>query len=239
MTCLQFAIGAANDLADAEADAGRPHKPIPNGLVGPGTATAVVVVAAGAGLLLAAPSGAPLVGLALAVLAIGLAYDLRLKGTPLAWLPWAVGIPLLPVYGWLGGSGVLPPVFLLLVPVAALEGALLALANGLADLEHDRAAGLDGAALRLGAGRTARLVLVGQVGVAVVAPASLVAAGAGPGWALAAGLAALVPIGGAAWAARRGGGDRSSAQRGWEVQAGGAAVLAGLWLAGMAVAGAL
>jgi 4-hydroxybenzoate polyprenyltransferase len=51
MLGLQFAIGAANDLADASRDrVGRPDKPIPAGLVNPDHATAVLLVASFAGL---------------------------------------------------------------------------------------------------------------------------------------------------------------------------------------------
>ena len=39
------------------------------------------------------------------VLAIGYGYDLRFKGTAWSWLPFAVGIPLLPVFGWVGATG--------------------------------------------------------------------------------------------------------------------------------------
>ena len=41
-----------------------------------------------------------------AILGVGLLYDLRLRGTALSWFPFAVGIPLLPVYAWLGATGI-------------------------------------------------------------------------------------------------------------------------------------
>ena len=52
------------------------------------------------------------------VLAIGYGYDLAFKGTAWSWLPFAVGIPLLPVFGWLGATGGLPASFAVLLPVA-------------------------------------------------------------------------------------------------------------------------
>ena len=112
MTALQASIGTLNDLVDAPRDAGhKPGKPIPAGLV-PGAAARVVVVAtAGLGLALSAPSGGSTVALAALVLAIGYAYDLAFKGTAWSWLPFAVGIPLLPVFGWLGATGTLPASF--------------------------------------------------------------------------------------------------------------------------------
>ena len=38
------------------------------------------------------------------------------EGTAWSWLPFAVGIPILPVYGWLGATGSLPGLFHRLVP---------------------------------------------------------------------------------------------------------------------------
>ena len=75
------------------------------------------------------------------MIAIGLAYDLRLKGTAWSWLPFAIGIPILPVFGWVGATGSLPPAFVVLVPAAVAAGAALAIGNALVDVERDRAAG--------------------------------------------------------------------------------------------------
>ena len=151
MTLLQFAIGTVNDLVDAPRDAGhKPGKPIPAGLVTVRGARVVAVGSAVAGLVLAFVGGPWLVALAAVVLAIGLAYDLWAKGTTLSWLPFALGIPLLPVYGWYGATGSLPELFLVLVPAAANAGAALAVANAMVDTERDEAAGVRSIALALG-----------------------------------------------------------------------------------------
>ena len=122
MTLLQFTIGTVNDLEDARADAGRkPGKPIPSRSVRPTEARVIAVAAAAGGLALAAVSPVMIL-LAVVVLGIGLAYDLFAKGTAASWVPFAVGIPILPVYGWLGATGSLPDLFRLLVPVAAVGG---------------------------------------------------------------------------------------------------------------------
>ena len=143
MTALQASIGALNDVVDAPRDRGlKPGKPIPAGLVSPGSAWAVVVVAAALGVGLSIPSGAATVGLAVVVLAIGYGYDLVFKGTAWSWLPFAIGIPLLPVFGWLGTTGGLPDSFAILLPVAVIAGAALAIANARADAERDTAAGV-------------------------------------------------------------------------------------------------
>ena len=49
---------------------------------------------------------------------LGYGYDLVAKGTAWSWLPFAIGIPLLPAYGWLGAAGDVPASFLALLPMA-------------------------------------------------------------------------------------------------------------------------
>ncbi len=170
MTSLQASIGSLNDVVDAPRDVGRtPAKPIPGGLVSLRAAWLTVAVAAVLGVGLSVPSGAPTTGLAVVVLAIGYAYDLGFKGTAWSWLPFAVGIPLLPVYGWLGTTGELPPAFAVLLPTAVVAGAALAVSNALADIERDVAAGTDSVATRLGAGAAwavQAILLIAVVGVA-------------------------------------------------------------------------
>jgi 4-hydroxybenzoate polyprenyltransferase len=182
MLLLQFAVGAANDLADAPRDAvSRPSKPIPAGMIRPVEALAIASGCAVAGIGLAASRGLATVALAAAGLGIGLAYDLRLKATPWSWLPFAAGIPLIPLFAWVGATGSIPPAVLCLALLAAPAGAGLAVANALADIEGDRSAGTRTVATALGetvAWRTASALLVGTWLAAVGA---LVVLGAGPG----------------------------------------------------------
>ena len=230
MTALQVAIGALNDLVDAPADAGRkPGKPIPGGLVSTGVARLVVMLGAATGVALAVPSGPALVALAMVVLGIGWSYDLRAKGTAWSWLPFAVGIPILPVYGWLGATGAIPDWLAVLVPLGMLIGAGLAVANARADQERDAAAGTDSVALALGDGRSwwaNVLLLTAALGLAA---AWLAATGQGSGavWtaiaAGAAGLAVGLALGRSPNADRR--------ERGWQLQAVGVAVAALAWVA--------
>jgi 4-hydroxybenzoate polyprenyltransferase len=151
MTALQTSIGALNDLHDAPEDAGRkPGKPIPVGLVSVALARAVVLGGAAVGLALGVAVH-PWIGLlGVVVLAIGYGYDLLAKGTAWSWLPFAVGIPVLPIYGWLGAAGSLPTFFISLTPMAVLAGAALAIANARADLERDVGAGRVSVATALG-----------------------------------------------------------------------------------------
>ncbi len=234
MLALQASIGALNDLVDAPRDAGRkPGKPIPAGLVSRTAAQAVAIAAAVIGLVLSVPSGPLTVALAVAVLAIGYAYDLAAKGTAWSWLPFAIGIPLLPVFAWYGTTAALPAFFRVLVPAAVGAGAALAIANARADLERDVAAGIDSIAIRLGHDRawlvsTTLFVVIGVVAVVTMlaarAPiATVVGAISG---------IALIAIGVDA------GRNRSPRhlERAWELDAIGIAVLAAAWLAGVAAA---
>jgi len=237
MLVLQFSIGAANDWADAPADAtANPAKPIPRGLVRRRTAALLAAVFAGIGLALAAAAGAPAFAVACLGLAAGLAYDLRLKSTQWSWLPYAIGIPLLPVFAWVGATGRLPAPFVVLIPLAVVAGAALAIANALADLERDRAAGTVTIATTLGMERARRLGAMLLAGTATAAIATAVALGGPPGWIAIVVGGALVAIGGVSlgW----GSGARAR-QRAWEVQGLGAGLLAAGWVGAVAAAGRL
>jgi geranylgeranylglycerol-phosphate geranylgeranyltransferase len=232
MTMLQFAIGTVNDLVDAPRDAGHKHgKPIPAGLVTVRGARLVAIATAVAGLLLAVVGGPLLVALAAVVLAIGLAYDLWAKGTTLSWLPFALGIPLLPVYGWYGATGALPDLFLVLVPAAANAGAALAVANAMVDTERDEAAGVRSIALALGPARAGWLVVVLNAIVAVLALGTAVFLGAPTGWVVAILLAAVAPMAGAVLGLVAVGRPGTTwRELAWEVQAIGTGLLAVAWL---------
>jgi 4-hydroxybenzoate polyprenyltransferase len=231
MTFLQFAIGALNDIIDAPADAGRqPPKAIPAGLVTIDQVRILVVLCAVVGCGFASASGPAALAVAVAVLGIGFGYDLLAKGTQWSWLPFAIGIPLLPVYGWLGVTGTLPAAFAILLPMAFLAGAGLAIANARSDLEADRRSGTRSVATALGPRRS------WWAGVALMAAATgigLVATRPG-GWSpptvgLVAAGTAVVAIGllvGVAQAA-------VTRRRAWELQAMGAAIAATGWVGGL------
>ena len=229
MVALQASIGALNDLVDAQRDVGRvPAKPVPAGLVSPAAGRVFVVAGAIVGLALSAPSGFATLLLACLGLAIGYAYDLGFKGTAWSWLPFAVGIPLLPVYGWLGATGGLPGSFAILLPAAFTAGAGLAVANARADAERDAAAGVDSVALRLGLGRAWTVNVLLLAVVVGAALATLAGDGAASGARLAAIVAGVV-IGLGAVVGR--GGDPARRERAWELEA------IGVGLPGRRVAG--
>jgi 4-hydroxybenzoate polyprenyltransferase len=232
MTALQLGIGAVNDLVDAPRDAGhKPGKPIPAGLVSRRAAGLIALVAFGSGLVLAL-SGGPLVGgLAVVVIAIGLAYDLRLKGTAWSWLPFAIGIPILPVFGWLGATGGLVPMFAILVPAAVAAGAALAIANSLVDVDRDRAAGVSSVAVALGEGTARAVAIVLFAGIALAAVVSARTLGAGMQTTLLLGLLGCVPAVGAGLAR---GADPAGREVAWRAEAIGLGLLAVAWIQAVA-----
>jgi 4-hydroxybenzoate polyprenyltransferase len=237
MLCFQFAIGVTNDLADMPSDRlTHPGKPLVSGALAPGEALGVLILALSVAVVVAASVGLGALAIGLVGLADGLLYDLRLKNTPFAWLAFAAGVGLLPVYAWFGATNGLPPALVGVAGMAILAGAALAFANALADLERDAAAGTRTVATMLGRDRTVA-VDVGLVallqGVVVATsvlsgpePAQIAAevAGACIGWA---GLRVT--------AARREGLRRL----GWELQAVAIAIMGIGWLAALSSAGSL
>lgn len=237
MVGLQVSIGALNDLVDVELDRGRkPGKPIPAGLVGRRAAAIVVAAGLAIGLSLSATAGWATLLVAVVGVAVGYAYDLRLKRTVWAWLPFAIGLPLLPVFSWVGATGGIPAAFGLLVPLAVVAGAALALLNGIVDVDRDRAAGVATPAVRLGRERARRLaaVLLGVVAVGALASLAIVGAIAAA-WGVCLAGVSLVAVGlvlaGSTAASRR--------ERGWEASAVGLSLIAAGWVVGFAVAGRL
>jgi 4-hydroxybenzoate polyprenyltransferase len=226
MTLLQLGIGTTNDVVDAPFDAGhKPGKPIPAGVVEPRLARLAAVGLFASGAVVAATIDLRLVALSGLVIAIGLLYDLRLKGTAWSWLPFAVGIPILPVFGWLAARGSLTPAFAILLPAAVAGGAALAIANGLVDVERDRASGRTSIAATLGRQRATALQIVLLVAITLAAGATIpVFAGSSiVAWiAPAAGAGAVV----AAWIARA---RPDLAERAWQAEAMLLAIAAVTW----------
>ena len=234
MLAIQLSIGTFNDLVDLPADAitGR-SKPLVDGWVGARPALGVGVACGLAGLVLAGFAGLATCLVACAGYGIGLAYDLRLKASPWSWLPYAAGIPLLPVFAWIGATGELPGPILGLAGLGVLGGASLAIANALADAERDRASRTTTVATALGRDRALRIGVLLALLVAGIATTSAFAiAGRAPGtWVTAAGATTIV--------AGLVLGYRGRLQRAWEVQAIGLAILAAGWVGSLAAAGVL
>ena len=228
MTVLQLGIGTVNDIVDAPRDRGKKAgKPIPAGLVDPAHAAALAVACFATGVVLALAVDVRVAVLAVVVIGIGLAYDLWLKGTAWSWAPFAVGIPILPVFGWLGARASLPPAFGLLIPVAIAAGAGLAIANALVDIERDRAAGASSLAARLGRPRADVAVAGLFAAVGASAVVSAVVFGGPTAQVLLVAGSATVPVVAARWAIGR---DPAGRERAWQAEAVGLAALAAAWI---------
>jgi 4-hydroxybenzoate polyprenyltransferase len=186
------------------------------------------------GLALSAPSGIGCVAAAVVGLGCGYAYDLRLSRGQWSWLPWALALPIVPIYAWLGAEGTIPAALGTLVPVGILAGAGLSIANGLADLERDASAGNATVAVRLGRPRAwavHAVLLVAAIALAIAyLPRSTPSTSSIPPDLPVIGLAvgvALVAIG----ILLGRGGEPGRRERAWELEAAGIAVLGGSWIA--------
>ncbi len=147
---MQLSIAILNDYCDRRLDTlGKKQKPIPLGLVRPCEALFVGLLAIIVMVLLLLPLNPLALLVSCVYLVFGQSYNLGLKSTPLSGVVFALAIPLIPLYAFLGVGHVLP-VILWIVPVAALLGIALNLANALADIEEDAAHGARTLAVVLG-----------------------------------------------------------------------------------------
>ena len=139
---MQVSIAMLNDFCDRRIDAqSKPEKPIPRGLILPSEAliAGLLMIAIMFVLLIQLPLLALVISLC--YLALGQAYNLGLKSTPLSGIVFALAMPLIPLYAF-AGVGRTPPIIFWLVPAGFLLGIALNLANSLPDLEEDKAQGI-------------------------------------------------------------------------------------------------
>jgi 4-hydroxybenzoate polyprenyltransferase len=167
-------VGWSNDLVDRERDrrSGRRDKPLVTGDVEVTAVQTAIVVAAAVCVPVSLSLGPRAGALHLALVAMGWAYNLRLKRTVLSWVPYAVCFGGLPVVVSLASRDESGPWWI--VAAGALLGTGAHLVNAVPDLEDDRRTGVVGLPHRLGAARSVdlatALLLAGSV-VTAVAPA--------------------------------------------------------------------
>lgn len=188
MLPIQFAIGIANDLADADADAtSRPYKPLVRGAVSRRTAVVAAGLLAAGGLVAAATISAAVLALSAGGLAAGLAYDLGLGRTPLSLLPWWAAFLLLPLAAYMA-AGRAVVWWAALVSLSGLLAFSLHCANAVPDVDEDRVAGRRSLPVLLGRRMSRALAAMGLVAAGAVAAGvaiplgqqlALVAVGAG------------------------------------------------------------
>ncbi|HTK05954.1 MAG TPA: UbiA family prenyltransferase [Ktedonobacteraceae bacterium] len=149
-TAMQVAIAIHNDYCDRATDTlGKKKKPIPLGLITPREALYGSICCMALMLLLLLPLSRLAGLISLLYLALALGYNLGLKATPLSGVVFALAIPLIPLYAFVGVEHFTS--FLgWFTPVAALLGIAINLANSLPDLEEDRASNLHTLAVVLG-----------------------------------------------------------------------------------------
>ena len=157
MLGAQVVIGVVNELVDADTDAAvRPDKPLPSGRVTRRGAMAMLVAGATAMVLAAAPLGLAAWALCLLGCGLGVAYSVWFKPTVLAWLPYLLALPLLPIWVAVVHDR-FRPALLVLYPLGACAVLAVHLAQAVPDVAADRAAGIDSLTTRLGEARTLAL----------------------------------------------------------------------------------
>jgi 4-hydroxybenzoate polyprenyltransferase len=151
---MQLSIAVSNDYCDRERDAlSKKNKPIVSGLVRPQEALITAIVLMIVMVLLLLPLNPLALLVSLLYLACGQSYNLGLKSTPFSGIVFAVMFPLIPVYAFVGMGRIIPFIFWQ-IPIAALLGIVINLANSLPDIEEDAASHAHTLAVVLGATRS-------------------------------------------------------------------------------------
>lgn len=147
---LQFSIGILNDYCDRELDAAsEKNKPIVLGLVRPREALLAGLFMIVVMFVIVLPLNPVAILAAIGYLLLGQVYNLGLKSTPLSGILFALAMPLLPLYAF-AGVGRIPSMVIWFLPIGALLGVALHLANALQDVEEDAANGANTLAVTLG-----------------------------------------------------------------------------------------
>ncbi|MGI8424852.1 MAG: UbiA family prenyltransferase [Chloroflexota bacterium] len=159
----QFSISAHNDWCDRALDAtAKPRRAIPSGAISAPAALALALALAVSSLLLALPLGLDEVALVALALACGALYNLRVKRTPVSWLPFSIAFPLIPLFA-AAALDVWPPWW----PAVALAAQPLIVAihlsDSIPDIETDSRSGARGLASVLGLRLARRLRTAGFV----------------------------------------------------------------------------
>jgi 4-hydroxybenzoate polyprenyltransferase len=142
VTALYGSIGALNDYCDYPLDKlSKPGKPLVRGLISFRFALWQFAVLGVVGMALSIELNWLTAGFSALILALGIWYDVRAKRSLLSWVPYAVGIPTLPLWGY-AAAGRFEMVLLLAYPLGALLSVALNMSNTLPDWEADVAFGL-------------------------------------------------------------------------------------------------
>jgi 4-hydroxybenzoate polyprenyltransferase len=168
----QLAVGAVNELVDAELDAiAQPYKPIPAGLVSRRGAWMMTI----AGLLLMTALSLRFGPASFLICALGngagIAYSLWFKRTIWSWVPYLVALPLLPIWVWTSLSHQVHPGLLAIYPIGAPAVIAVQIAQSLPDIATDQQASVRTLAVALGPNRARRFCWAALLLAAVIAVA--------------------------------------------------------------------
>ena len=148
---MQLSIGILNDYCDRRLDAlGGKNKPIVLGLIRPHEALLAGLLMIAIMFVILLPLNLVALLAALGYLALGQIYNLGLKSTPLSGILFALAMPILPLYAF-AGVGRIPSMVIWFLPIGAILGVALNLANSLPDIEEDAAGNAHTLAVTLGA----------------------------------------------------------------------------------------
>ena len=147
---MQFSIGILNDYFDRRLDAlSGKNKPIVIGLIRPHEALLAGLFMIVVMLVILLPLNFIALLAALGYLVLGQLYNLGLKATPFSGILFALAMPLLPLYAF-AGVGRIPSMVIWFLPIGAVLGVALNLANSLPDIEEDAAGNAKTLAVTLG-----------------------------------------------------------------------------------------
>jgi 4-hydroxybenzoate polyprenyltransferase len=167
----QLSVGWLNDYVDRHLDreAARADKPLARGSISDGAVRAAMLLAMAACVITSLALGLLPGLLHLGAVLSAYGYDLRLKRTPLSWLPFAVSFGVLPAVVTTALPGRPFPPLAIWVAGAAL-GVAAHLANTVKDTEADALTGVRGFPQAIGPRRSLALaaVLIAVAGLAVV-----------------------------------------------------------------------
>jgi 4-hydroxybenzoate polyprenyltransferase len=153
MLGAQLAIGAVNELADAELDAiAKPDKPIPAGLVSRRGASVLASCGVSMMAVLSLTFGVASILLCTLGTAVGIAYSLWFKRTIWSWVPYLFALPLLPIWVWTALDTV-PRGLWAVYPIGAAAVIAVQIAQSLPDVTVDRETGVRTLAASLGPDR--------------------------------------------------------------------------------------
>jgi len=153
----QLAIGAVNELVDADLDTlAKPDKPIPAGLVTKRGARIITTIGILSMIAFSIRFSAEAFVLCALGTGAGVAYSLWFKRTIWSWIPYLVALPLIPIWVWTALSNVEPGMFAIF-PIGAAAVIAVQIAQSLPDVEGDRRSNVRTLAVALGVHRARNL----------------------------------------------------------------------------------